>query len=260
VSAQLSIEPAQLMWAFAVGGLVWARVLPLFVVVPYLAWGAAPGLLPLALSIAFASALWPLCASAPAFDPASTYAYASELVCGGMLALGVGLPFVALRMPLALLDVQLREHVSAAHSGGFSRLFGLLCVAVVAGADGLSAVCRVLLSDALWPAIGSAAAVSSEPSATRALAWSALGLLLRAFGLGVSMCAPLFLGALGLAFAIGLCARVAPAWPVRPLSVLTAPWLLLGLACAVAARCLAVLPELLRAFVQAAARDLAGIP
>jgi len=258
VSLQLGGE---LTRALAIGALVWARVSPLFVVVPYLAWGAAPGPLPLALSIALAFALWPLCASAavltaPAFDLAFVQACTSELVCGSMLALGVGLPFAALRMPVALLDVQLREHVSAAHSGGLCRAFGLLCVAVAAGADLLSGVCQVLLSDALPPSLGSLAAVSGA----RAQLWSAVMLLLRAFGLGVSLCAPLFLGALGLAFALGLCARIAPAWPVRLRGAMLAPWLLLGLVCAAEARILAALPELLRAFVQAAARDLSGIP
>jgi hypothetical protein len=90
--------------------------------------------------------------------------------------------------------------------------------------------------------------------------WAALTLLIRAFGLGVSMCGPLFIGAILLVFTLGSAVRVAPALPVRTLGLLLTPWLVLVLTWTVSAQRLTLLPELLRAFVQAAARDLGAIP
>ncbi|MET0388025.1 MAG: flagellar biosynthetic protein FliR [Polyangiales bacterium] len=243
------------------GLLLWARGAPLFVLGPWISLGVLPGLLSLLLSVVFAGVLLPWAAVAFAggveLGTPLWIAGCVELARGCVVAIGCSLPFAALRTAGGAAESLAGPTHAAAMSGRLARLCGLAGLASVIGAGGLAGVLRFLLGRESLPVLG------GEPASletARALCWELAQLGVRAFTLGVSLSAPLLLGAAIAALVFGVLGRLLGERESRPLGASGALWLVLfGLAVALT-HWLAALPELVRAFARRAARLLAGLP
>jgi flagellar biosynthesis protein FliR len=250
--------------SFHVGSLLWLRCAPLFALIPFLAVGAVPGLGALALCSALAGALTPLVLQGCRADAGCAASLASELSWAGAgfellmglcIALGIGLPCLALRssgaIALGLMGVS--AEADSTHGRLGSALgFGAL---VAASQDDLgSGVAELLLQPA--PQL-SAAHLAPEQLGPLLLA---LGLqLIRAIELGVTLAAPLLLGAVLLTFSLGLLGRaVGPRFTALGPSLL--PWLGVGLVSVCVANWLELLPQLVRSFAQTTMRLFSGLP
>jgi flagellar biosynthesis protein FliR len=255
-----TFELEQALW---LGLCLWLRVWPLFVVLPYLALGAAPVLLGTALSLGFACVATPLCSTAHTVAaPILVSTALSELLRGGLIALGCGLPFAALRSTGAIVAGLVSGETAlgaAAVGGGLARMYGLAGSVVAVGADGLCGAFRLVLDVGTLPALGTSA-IAAEPERLRVLLLAACEHVWRAFTLGVDLSAPFLLGVIVAAALVGLLARLAPAAPVQPLNTVLWPWLGLALVSLTLADTLAVVPDLVRGFAQSTARLLTGMP
>lgn len=236
-----------------------ARCLPLFWLTPALAFGITPGALGIALAGALGLALSPLYAAGLPLSAAALagaplgLALAAELLRGTVLALGLSLPALALRLSGAITE-GLFSADPAAHSSKLGRLIGLAALVVAVSADGLLGALRLLLSDA--PALP----VQLSPESVRALFLPVSELVLSAFSLGVSLSGAVLLGSLLGALITGLLTRFSAA--ARPQDLGSAIWPGLGLAllCLSAPRWLNAVPALVREFARGSARILSGLP
>lgn len=245
--------------------LVWARCVPLFVLVPYLAVGVGPRIWGVALSWAYAGALTPLWMRGCGVDTACSQALqveltwsmgAAQLLVGSVIALGVGLPCAAFRTSGSILQALVGWPAAGPAGPGseLGRVFGLSALVALALADAWSGVSRLVVG--LEPALG--AAVPAGPALRELL--MQLGLqLLRAFALGVSLSAPMMLAALFVAVLLGLLGRLDGS-RLLPRGPALLPWLGVGLASLCVANWLDVLPGVMRSFAQTTARLLAGLP
>jgi flagellar biosynthesis protein FliR len=232
--------------------LTWLRALPLFMLTPYLALGWLPGLLEIALSLGSAWAITPLSAaggeSVGVFWPAAV----GELVRGVVAAIGCGLPLAAIRSSGAIADALGGWSLDPVQGDGkLARIVGLGALAIAVAADGLTG--------ALGLVFDTGAGVRADLDA-RALLLPLAWLALRAFVLGVSLAAPLLLGALAVGSVLAILVRVGETPQLRALGVAAAPWLTIGLLSVSLAHWFSALPAIVRGFVQSALRVWAGLP
>jgi flagellar biosynthesis protein FliR len=230
---------------------LWLRCAPLFLLTPYLVLGVMPGVWGTALSWALAASLTPLVIAGG--DVASVLTWAivfRELTAGVVIALGLGLPLAAFRTTGAIAQA-LAGSGAAAGVSLLGRAVGLTAMALAASAGVLCGVAQLLLS--LLPPLRAANAPALD------LLWPLSEQLLRAFDLGVSLCAPLLLAALLLAICAGLCGRIA-GLSLSPIGSAFLPWLGIAVVSLCVANWLDSLPVLVRAFAQSTARLLDGLP
>lgn len=266
--------PEELVSYLQVCALLWLRCAPLFLLAPYLAVGAAPGVLGVALSGAFAFCLTPLvvqgCLAQASCTGVLSHALqwgsaARALLVGVVVAFGFGLPGVVLRTTGAITQAlsglpALGSAATNTVSGGaifqsqLGRAAGLAAVVAAAIADALSGLSQLLLSIA--PPLGAA---DLDPVAARELLLPMGQQLLRAFALGVSFSAPLLLGAIFAALLFGLLGRLGSA-RLSPVAPALLPWLGLGLVSLCVTNWLDSVPQLVRAFAQSMSRLLSGLP
>jgi type III secretory pathway component EscT len=252
---------AELAQYLHVSLLLWLRCAPLFVLTPYLAVGAAPGLWAGVLSWALAGALTPLVlagcyagsACAAVLSGGVTWSSAAaELISGVVLGLGLGLPCAAFRTTGAIAQALAGSQAAAVGSTSqLGRAAGLTALVVAVSAGMLSGVAQLLLS------------VSPPLSAAHAPALELLrplsDLLVHAFELGVSLCGPLLLAAVFIAIFAGLCSRVA-GLRLSSAGPALLPWLGIALVSLCVANWLESVPELVRAFAHSTTRLLGGLP
>lgn len=253
--------PAELTEYLHLSLLLWLRCAPVFVLTPYLAVGAAPGLWSAFLSWAFAGSLAPIVlagcqpgsACAAVLSGGVTWGVASaELVSGMVIGLGLGLPCAAFRSTGAIAQALAGSQAAADSSKSLiGRALGLTALVVAAAAGALSGVSQLLLS--VSPPLSAASAPGLE------LLRPLSELLVQAFELGVSLCGPLLLAALFIAIVFGLCSRVAGPQLASAGPVLL-PWLGIALASLCVANWLESVPELMRAFAHSTTRLLDGLP
>jgi flagellar biosynthesis protein FliR len=240
------------------GVLAWARCLPLFWLTPALGMGVVPGGLGLALALGLGLALTPLYAaglplSAAAFGPTLWLAAGAELVRGGVIALGLSLPALVLRLSGAITE-GLFGWDTAARSSKLGRLTGLAALVVAASADGHLGALRLLLSDP--PVLPTRLGFTN----VRELLMPVSQLLVQAVGLGVSLSGALLLGSLLGVLIMGILARLSASARPQELGAALWPGLGLSLLCLSAPRWLSAVPDLLRGFAQGTARILSGLP
>jgi len=250
----------ELEQALHLGLLVFARVVPLFVLTPYLAWGAASFGFALALGLGCACVVTPLCWAASATSVSGSWALtiASELVRGVIVALGIGLPFTSLRMAGGIAGSLLGvSNDPAATSGRLARLCALAAVAIAVGHSGLCGALRMLLDTDTLPPLGTdLTAVESVRASCLALA----RLSVEATALGVSLSGPILLGQLSIFWVAGALGRLAPRASSHTLGPAVLPWLGLALVTLALANWFDAVPELVRRFAQSTARLLASLP
>lgn len=234
---QASIEPALATWSW-----LWARCLPLFVLVPWLLFRRFSWLA-IALSAGFAAVLVPLVAS----GPAAPNDLLRELVVGCALAIGAAAPFLVLSVAAAIID-GLREQESFLAPSRLAQAASLAGLAAAASSGYLSGSARLLLETP--PA--AARAANRVPGLLRELAQ----LLLQAFELGVSFSAPVLFGVFCCAIVLGLLGRAALriVTPVSGSALL--PYFGLAIVCLATANWFEAVPELVRMFARQTTRIL----
>lgn len=236
--------------------LAWARCLPLFWLVPSLAFGVTPGLSGAALALGMACALTPLYAATaplPAAGPELWLGAGSELLRGALLALGLALPALVLRTSGAIAQGLFGWRADAADGSKLGKLCGLAALVVAVSADGLRGALSLLLSH-------DARALRVDAGVMRSLLLPGAELLLRAFALGVSLCGALFLGSALAALVLGILGRLAPGARPDGLGAALWPGLGLSLLCLTVSRWLLAVPELVRGFARDTLRLWSGLP
>lgn len=255
---------AHLQPSFHVAALLWLRCAPLFALIPLLAVGAVPGLGALALCSALAGALTPLVLQGCHAQAGCAASLASglswtgggfELLMGLCIALGIGLPCLALRssgaIALGLLGVP--GEADSTH-GRLGSALGFGALVAASHNDLGSGVAELLLQPA--PQLSAAHLV---PAQIGPLLLALGRQLVHAVELGITLAAPLLLGAVLLTFVLGLLGRVVgPRFTVFGPSLL--PWLGVGLISVCVANWLELLPQLLRSFAQTTLRLFSGLP
>jgi type III secretory pathway component EscT len=247
--------PAAVLCAFV---LLWARCLPLFVLVPWLGLRSGPSLLLLVASFACACVLAPLAFAG--VGPLSAglplmAALPCELARGSLLALGCALP-LALLASTGVLSDALRAGPLVARDSALARLYPRAGVVVALLASAQLGVLRLFVSTLETAPLASALTDSS--------AWPALlrelgSLVVQSFELAVAFSAPVLLGMWLCALVLGLLSRVA----ARLLTPLTAsallPWLGLALVCLFSVKLLDEAPSLFQLFTQKTTRLLGAL-
>ena len=254
------MSASELMSGFEVCVSLWARVLPLFLLTPYLALGAVSAWFGLGFSLGFACVVTPLIMRAEVAPWTGSFGWtiAGELVRGVCVAFGCGLPLLTLRIGGAVADTLSGWSLeTAAGSGRLARMSGWTGLVSAAGAGGLLGALRLPLEPGVMPPLGTPLA---DVGRLRELLWSLSELSLRAIGLGVSLSTPLLLGSLVAAIVLGVCIRVYETAALRASSAALAPWLGFALLSLALAHWLDLVPEMMRAFAESATRLLAGLP
>jgi flagellar biosynthesis protein FliR len=254
------MSESELQAGFEVCVWLWARVLPLFVLVPYLALGVAPAIFGIAFSLGFACVATPLCVRVGIAASTGAFAWtvAAELVRGACVACGCGLPLLVLRIGGAVADTLSGSSLEPAAGGGrLARVSGWAGLVTAASAGGLLGALRLLLEPGVLPPLGTPLA---DVGRLRELLWSLSELSLRAIVLGIRLSAPLWLGAFALAIVLGVCIRVYPGAVLRALGASLWPWLGVALLCLALAHWLELVPEMMRAFAQSTTRLLTALP
>jgi flagellar biosynthetic protein FliR len=238
--------------------LLWLRLMPLFLLVPWLGLRADPLSIGLPLSVLGAVALSPLLwpATAPPTAAGSLLmAAAVELLRGSVLALGCALPLWVLSTAGEISDA-LRGGSGAGpleQPSTLAQLYAAAGGSVALGVGAQIGIVRLLGSSA-----GSALPNMGVASA-RALILDLLGLCAQAFELGLRFAAPVLLAIWLAALVLGVLSRVSSAL-VSPLArPVLLPWLGLGIACLFAARMLDEVPGVLRLFIQKTTRLLGAL-
>lgn len=231
-------------------GLVWARCLPVFVLLPWLSFRAF-SLLAFALSLAFACALTPL--AAIGFNAASAALWPlclHELVRGSVVAIGCAAPFVVLAVAAGIVEgYRPAGPLPPQTASVLARAAALAGLAIAAASGFLGGTAGLLLDARLGQ--------SSDAGDLRVLLRELAELLMRAITLGVSFSAPVLLGLFACAIVLGIVGRVARV--VAPVAgpALT-PYFGLALLCLCAANWFDAVPALVRTFAGQTARLLSA--
>ena len=250
---------ADLPWLGVACALAAARCLPLFWLTPALAFGVVPGALGLALALGLGLALTPLYAaglplSAAVWSGSALWlALGAELVRGAVIALGLGLPALVLRLSGAIAE-GVFGWSAAADSSKLGHLTGLAALVVAASADGLSGALRLLYTAP--PSLPAQLSLAHVRGVLLPLSEQ----LVSAFALGVSFCGAILLGSVFGILVMGILARLSTSARAQELGAALWPALGLSLLCVAAPRWLAEVPELVRGFAQGTARILSGLP
>ena len=248
---------AQLALAFW----LWARLLPLFVLAPWLALGVRPGLLGLALSGGAAAAFWPIAIAGQAAAPAPNdlqlwAASVPELLRGSVFALGAAAPFAVLRATGGLADALRGANLTPAPEIGpaelLARLYALAGLVAAAGVSVQLGAARLFVDALTFAPLGSPLAAAADLGAElRNLGeW-----MFRAFELAVTLGAPLllctWLGSLLFALSLRVAGRIVAPWPS-----LLSPWFALSVVCLSIATTLDEIPGVVRLFARETRRAL----
>jgi flagellar biosynthesis protein FliR len=255
-----ALSSNELAAGFEVGVWLWARVIPLFMLTPYLALGTTSASFSVVFSLAFACVATPLFMRAGVAPWTGSFGWtiASELVRGVCVACGCGLPLLALRMGGAVADTLSGWSLdAAAGSGRLARVSGWAGMVTAAGAGGVLGALRLLFEPGVLPPLGTPLV---DVGRLRELLWSLSELLFRAIALGITLSAPLLLGVFVVAIVLGVCVRVYPTAALRALGASLLPWFCFALFCLALARWLNFVPEMMRGFAQSATRLLTGLP
>jgi flagellar biosynthesis protein FliR len=263
VTAQLAdlLGGAQPQHVLAIWALSCARVAPLCLLAPWLAFGRGALGLGLLLSVLAAGAFLPIALAGTAITPDAAsldllYACGLELLRGSLLAVGAALPFSVLSASGVLSDA-LRVGLPAAYAqAGASSLLGellgraglTLCLFASLHLGFVRLFAETLQSAPLGAAIGG--------SALRAVLLELGMLVVRAFELSVQLTVPLLLAMFVLALVVGLLMRVA-VLPLAPVAApVLLPWLGLAVICLGSAQFLERTPDLVRLFARESTRLL----
>jgi flagellar biosynthesis protein FliR len=239
--------------------LLWLRLLPLFVIVPWLGLRADALSIGLPLSVLAAVALaplfWPI-APPPSAASSLLMAASLELLRGAVLALGCALPLWVFSTAGEISDA-LRGGLGSGPSQSPSSLAQLYAAA--GGVAALSAGAPIGLVRLLGASAGAALAGLPSFAGVRGLLLDLLGLCAQAFAVGLRFSAPVLLAIWLLALVLGALSRVSASL-VSPLArPVLLPWLGLGIACLFAARMLDEVPGVVRLFIQKTTRLLGAL-
>jgi type III secretory pathway component EscT len=229
--------------------LIWARCLPVFLVLPWLLFRAF-SVLALALSVGFACTLAPLVSHGFAAPDAALWPlFLHELVRGSVVAIGCAAPFVVLAVAAGIVEGYRAEGpVVPGGASVLARAAALAGLAVAASRGFLGGSIGFLLDARL--------AQTSGAGDLAGLLRELAQLLMRAITLGVSFSAPVLLGLFAGAIVLGILGRVAGR-VVAPLAgPALVPYFGLALLCLCAANWLDAVPALVRTFAGQAARLL----
>jgi type III secretory pathway component EscT len=229
--------------------LVWARSLPVFVLLPWLLFRAF-SLLGIALSLGFAIALVPLAASGANTSGAALWPLClHELVRGSVVAIGCAAPFVVLAVAAGIVEGYRPAAPTAPGAASvLARAAALAGLAVAASSGFLGGSAGLLLDAPL--------AASSGSGDLAGLLRELARLLMRAITLGVNFSAPVLLGLFACAIALGIVGRVAGSVVAPVAGPALLPYFGLALLCLCAANWLDAVPALVRTFTGQTARLL----
>ena len=242
--------------ALTLGALLWLRLLPLFVVTPWLLARASAGVGAWLSSVVAASVLlpWLLAAGVPTVPTsfaAVLTAGAVELLRGAVLACGCALPLWTFEVSGALADTL--------RGGGQPLVEPLLAGLYVRASVVVALAASAHIGLVRWFAEGlSAVPLGSglhDGTQLGALLMDLAGLLMRAVVFGIALAAPVLIGSWLAHVLAGLLSRVAAGF-VPSLGAALAPMLVLGLVCVSVSSVFDQVPALLRFFSREAVRLL----
>jgi flagellar biosynthesis protein FliR len=232
--------------------LVWARCLPVFVLLPWLLFRAF-SLLSIALSLGFACALAPLVGHDATSGAALWPLLLHELVRGSVVAIGCAAPFVVLAVAAGIVEGYRAEgRVVPGGASMLARAASLAGLAVAASRGFLGGSAGLLLDARL--------ARASDAGDLAGLLREHAQLLVRAIELGVSFSAPVLLGLFACAIVLGIVGRTAGRAVAPVIGPALLPYFGLALLCLSAANWLDAVPQLVRTFAGQTARLLGVWP